>query len=206
MSEKNSNHKTPAPKNNQWEGEHAGIRLIVKGPEADLFRDFSPKEASRAIGKILERDARNVRFRALVAQMIAEGWPITDETPYREVLEMVKRWKASKASVVGRMQDTTAPSGESSTRERRGVSLRQLAEILSDGDLTTEEEIMAKMRHCRNRKPEALGKDPAHSQRKLYAPSAIVDWYEKSFHYLPIRIQKALLVKRLMHIAVAPDV
>lgn len=63
----------------------------------------------------------------------------------------------------------------------RGVSLLDAASILNDGDTKLARETVARWQKSRRKaivKPPSIGFSTEHSQRKLFAPSALTDWVE----------------------------
>jgi hypothetical protein len=82
-----------------------------------------------------------------------------------------------------------------------GVSYRDAAKILNDADESLVAEAVAAWNKKREQ-PESIGFDPQHSQRKLYAPTALVNFLENSGAI--VGISKAELFKRLTALARTP--
>lgn len=83
-----------------------------------------------------------------------------------------------------------------------GVSLRQVARILADGDREEEDNLLNEWRRSRAKKPESIGFDPRHSQQKLYKPAAVVSYLNEIS--TDMSIPEHALLQRLKEIARKP--
>jgi hypothetical protein len=94
---------------------------------------------------------------------------------------------------------TSEPRGEHISGPK-GVSLRDAALIMTEGDGELAKEVKRRWENQREPKlPNAIGIDPRHKQRKLFKPSALSEWVE-SVEGVAVCAQHGLR-KRLVDIA-----
>jgi len=113
----------------------------------------------------------------------------------------VKELAAGQGVLEYSRREYLAAVGAPDSRER-GVKLRQLAEILQNGDLGATEVMLKRWNGKKLPKPKAIGRSPSDRRAKLYRPTEIVAWAEKVEGYLTV--PKDELIQRLMTLAVPP--
>ena len=146
------------------------------------------------------------RIEAEIKYLLRRGRPEAVRDKY--VIEAYEEspWGEDLAATISALEqrlagDTSgaAPEPLAQVKADCGVSLRNVAEILQNGDLERMERMLRRWNRCRVPMPGALGRDAADRRVKLYEPTAIVEWCKKVEHYLSV--PEDTLTKRLANLA-----